>query len=177
VRTDKEFTKLWHDNATGMWARWLTGKYEQALEVGSFEGASAIWLLDMFPDLKITCIDTFSPGFDDITGEYEQRFDRNVAEYKSRVTKIKGKSATALKALPQHKLFDLIYIDGHHSYEAVKEDIRLAYPLLKSGGIMIFDDYNNIEFGVRKAVDEFLDTTLVNNLRLPDDYQMAFIKL
>ena len=177
MRDDKEFTMLWHDNATGMWDRWLTGrKIKRALEIGSFEGASAIWLLDMFPEAKITCIDTFSPGFDDVTGEYEQRFDRNMAEYGSRVTKLKGRSQDVLKTFSKRSRFDFIYIDGHHSYEAVKEDIALAYPLLASGGIMILDDYDNKDFGVKKAVDEFLEETSGQRrciLRQRNDYQMA----
>lgn len=177
MRSDKEWTQYWHDNATGMWARWIDPtKYKRALEIGSFEGASAVWLLDMIPNLKITCIDIFESCFDDVIGEYEQRFDRNVAEYGKRVTKLKGRSIDVLKTFSSRKKFDLIYIDGHHSYEAVQADIALAFPLLKKGGLMIFDDYDNKEFGVRKAVDEFLETVDVEILRESNDYQMAFIK-
>lgn len=181
MRDDKEFTQLWHDNATGMWARWLKNSHvKNALEVGSFEGASAIWLLDLFPESHITCIDIFGPAFDDVTGEYEQRFDRNVKEYGHRVTKLKGKSFDMLSRLlsrGQHESYDFIYIDGHHSYEAVKADAELAYPLLKIGGLMIFDDYDNEDFGVRQAVDEFLETVpIVEVLRERGDYQMAFRK-
>ena len=176
MRDDKEFTQLWHDNATGMWARWLTGDYKRALEIGSFEGASAIWLLDLFPKLKVTCVDTFSPGFDDVTGEYEQRFDRNVEEYGNRVTKLKGKSQDILKTFSKRSKFDLIYIDADHTYEAVLEDLKLSYPLLKKGGLMILDDYDNKDFGVKQAVDEFLKDIDVQVLRERNDYQMAFIK-
>ncbi len=177
MRDDKEFTKLWHDNAIGMWEKWLTGrKPKRALEIGSFEGASAIWLLDFFSGLKITCVDTFSPGFDDVTGEYEQRFDRNVLEYGNRVIKLKGKSTDVLKSFSSRSKYDLIYIDGDHTYEGVKADIELAYPLLKAGGVMIFDDYNNTDFGVRQAVDEYLEGLYVDILRVKYDYQMAFIK-
>jgi predicted O-methyltransferase YrrM len=172
----KEFTQWWHCNYLDMWQRWIPKDIKRALEIGSFEGMSAIWLLDYCPDAKITCIDVFGPAFDDITGEYEQRFDRNVAEYGKRVTKLKGKSHDCLATFSKRSKFDFIYIDGHHTYEAVKQDIALAWPLLKAGGLMIFDDYDNAAFGVRQAVDEFLVGLNIEVLRKDGDYQMAIKK-
>jgi predicted O-methyltransferase YrrM len=37
--------------------------------------------------------------------------------------------------------YDIIYIDGDHHSHSVLEDAILSWPLLKKGGIMIFDDY------------------------------------
>lgn len=171
----KEFTQWWHCNYIDMWRRWIPQDTKKALEIGSFEGMSAIWLMDYCPNVKISCVDIFGPAFDDITGEYEHRFDRNISEYEDRVTKLKGRSEDALKAIYRQR-FDLIYIDGHHTYEAVKRDIELSWRLLKSGGLMIFDDYDNNDFGVRQAVDEFLYSTDVEVLREDGDYQMAIRK-
>ena len=174
MREDKEFTQWWHNNAIGMWERWIPLTVKKGLEIGSFEGASAVWLMDNRPDLQLSCVDIFGPAFDDVTGEYEQRFERNVAEYGDRITKLKGKSADVLKTLPRRATYDLIYIDGDHSYEGAKIDAELAYPLLKKGGVLIFDDYNNDQFGVKQAVDEFLENAGgFVSLREPDDYQMA----
>ncbi len=176
MRTDKEFTQWWHPNCLDMWKRWIPKNVKNALEVGSFEGMSAIWLLDYLPGSKITCVDTFSAGFDDITGEYEERFDRNMKEYGDRVKKVKGKSQEVLKTFDRRKKYDLVYIDAHHEYESVKADLKLCWALLKKGGLMILDDYNNEGFGVRQAVDEFLESVDAEVLRLPEDYQMAFTK-
>lgn len=179
MRDDKEFTQYWHNNAIGMWERWLQlDKLKTGLEIGSFEGASAVWLMDHCPNLTLTCIDIFGPAFDDVTGEYEQRFERNVAEYGDRVIKLKGKSDIMIQTLPLRRQFDLIYIDGDHSYEGAKADAALAYPRLKKGGVLIFDDYDNAEFGVRQAVDEFLEgATGFEVLRQDGDYQMAIKRL
>lgn len=38
-------------------------------------------------------------------------------------------------------LFDFIYIDGSHIAKDVLTDACMAWPLLKQGGIMVFDDY------------------------------------
>lgn len=48
---------------------------------------------------------------------------------------------------------DAIYIDGDHTYEAVKKDINLWKRKIVSGGIMVGDDYKRFE-GVKKAVNE-----------------------
>lgn len=178
MREDKEFTQYWHNNAIGMWERWVPMNIKNGLEIGSFEGASAVWLMDHRPKLTLACVDIFGPAFDDVTGEYEQRFERNVAEYGKRIIKLKGKSTDVLPKLVQAKRFDFIYIDGDHSYEGAKADAELAYPLLKKGGVMIFDDYDNEEFGVRRAVDEFLEGAEgFKVLREDGDYQMAIKRL
>ena len=48
--------------------------------------------------------------------------------------------------------FDLIFIDGSHEYEAVRDDISSWWSKVKQGGVMAFHDYGGWE--VAKAVDE-----------------------
>ena len=36
---------------------------------------------------------------------------------------------------------DLIYIDGDHSYEAVRADLELSFAACKPGGLICVDDY------------------------------------
>jgi hypothetical protein len=50
---------------------------------------------------------------------------------------------------------DLIFIDGDHRYEEVKNDIIHALTLIKSGGIISGHDYSHKTWpGVKRAVDE-----------------------
>lgn len=61
---------------------------------------------------------------------------------------------------------DLVYIDGGHTYDVVKQDLQNYIPLVKPGGFLVIDDCNNkipMPFGyftgiesVRRAVDELL---------------------
>lgn len=53
---------------------------------------------------------------------------------------------------------NFIYIDGEHSYEAVKRDIELYLPKIKNGGIIAGHDYHENWPGVIKAVEEVLGT-------------------
>jgi len=77
---------------------------------------------------------------------------------------------------------ELIYIDGNHYYEAVKEDLELYWPKLKQGGIMFGDDYflntgdrratDGYKAGVRLAVDEFAQA---RNLKVETKYDNFWI--
>lgn len=52
----------------------------------------------------------------------------------------------------------LLFVDGAHTYEAVKGDIDAWLPRVISGGVVVFDDYVDTRptWGVRRAVDELL---------------------
>jgi hypothetical protein len=56
------------------------------------------------------------------------------------------------------KYFDWIYIDGDHRYEFVKKDLELYGPKIKTGGLIVGDDYiwkkNN---PIKRALHEFLE--------------------
>lgn len=57
----------------------------------------------------------------------------------------------------EKKMFDLAFIDGTHTYEAVKQDIEMVLPLIKDDGLISFHDYEEPSehtAGVTKAVDE-----------------------
>ena len=120
------------------------GREVDALEIGSFEGRSAIWLLDnvlTHPNSHLTCVDTFEGSMEHSDAhklELYQRCVSNLSPY-SNVKIMKGYSHEVMKRL--NKKFDFIYIDGDHRASSVLEDAVLAFRLLKFGGILIFDDY------------------------------------
>lgn len=87
------------------------------------------------PLSRITCVDPFRRDREDV-------FDRNLAEFKERIEKVRGWSLPALIGLRQEaRRFDLIYIDGDHRREGVMLDSVLFWPMLRAGGILIWDDY------------------------------------
>jgi hypothetical protein len=114
-----------------------------ALEIGTYEGFSAIWQLENIltdPSSTITCIDIFDEKV------IEDQFDRNIkatgVAYK--VKKLKGSSEIMLRGLNLEQ-YDYVYIDGSHMPKWVLSDAVLSWDLLKKGGLMIFDDYKFIE--------------------------------
>jgi predicted O-methyltransferase YrrM len=138
-----EFTTDWVTPHAKHWTeqlKHLQGKPNvHALEIGSFEGRSAIWALEnilIHPSSSITCVDIF------VEKTYEDKFDRNIqaAGFANKVKKIKGSSQKVLRELEWNS-YDFIYVDGSHVAKDVLVDAVLSWDLLKVGGIIIFDDY------------------------------------
>ncbi len=145
------------------------------LEIGSWQGSSAVIFATLFSDAHITCIDTWQ-GSDalDMSNDPEQLFDFNTADFAKRIQKIKSDSLLALPTLIKaHEKFDLIYVDGSHYDENVIIDSILSWRLLKTNGVMILDDYlwkyspygNNV---AKSAIDWFL-------LRHKGEYRLLFV--
>ena len=74
-------------------------------------------------------------------------------KFKENVQLYKGFSNTELLKIDMSKI-DMIFLDGGHSYETVKSDLSLILNGIKKNKIIICDDYNQINYGVKKAVDE-----------------------
>lgn len=120
------------------------------LEIGSFEGYSAVWLLDQIlthDSSHLTCIDIFE------NEEAECLYDLNISRSSAphRVTKLKGSSDDELIQLGKNN-FDFIYVDGCHEQVNILQDAVLAWRLLKAGGVMTFDDYQLAEDPLFKLV-------------------------
>jgi predicted O-methyltransferase YrrM len=140
------------------------------LEIGSWEGRSAIFFLHFFPHSRLTCVDTFAGSREhteraDWARELpfiEERFEANVAEFGERVSLVKASSAEALPRLrAEGASFDLVFVDGDHSSAAVLQDAELSWSLVGPGGVVVFDDYewdfhDDPASTPRAGVDEFL---------------------
>jgi hypothetical protein len=69
----------------------------------------------------------------------------------------RSRSVEAASAFADDAL-DWVYIDGDHTYEAVKADLEAYYRTVKPGGYLAGDDYGLAGWwgdGVTRAVDEF----------------------
>ena len=77
-------------------------------------------------------------------------------KFKDNVYLYKGFSDTELPKIDMSKI-DMVFLDGGHSYETVKNDLSLIIKRINKGKIIICDDYDQINYGVRKAVDELVD--------------------
>jgi predicted O-methyltransferase YrrM len=87
---------------------------------------------------------------------------RNLHRYGlfGRVVPVIGRFDHILPAL-QDDYFGLIFLDGFHSYEAVRDDTERLLPKLAHGGVLVFHDYGveassagGEPFGVTAALDE-----------------------
>lgn len=56
--------------------------------------------------------------------------------------------------------FDFVFLDADHSYEGIRQDITLWWPLVAPGGLLCGHDYNHPQIGeVKRAVDELFDNS------------------
>lgn len=168
---DAEFvyTNNWFDSvAKKVWESLIPQiKPKRILEVGSYEGASACYLINKLAQespIEIHCIDTWEGGVEHQASDMdmvsvERRFHHNTkiaisrATHKVELTVHKGPSDFCLaKLISQNRgnYFDFIYIDGSHQAPDVLSDAVLGFRLLKVGGIVAFDDYlwaENLPYG------------------------------
>ena len=157
--TEYKFTKDWFEWAPAVWEQLtplLPKKFDRSfLEIGSFEGRSMVWIAGnmMNPSDVLHCIDTWEGGeehSEEDMAAVEARFDHNrnlvhlnhdVDVHKHKGTSTQHLAHWLVEDPKDHPTFDFIYIDGSHVAKDVLTDACMAWPLLKQGGIMVFDDY------------------------------------
>lgn len=102
-----------------------------------------------------------------------RRFERQIAD--GTVVVHRGMSWDIADEIPDGSL-DWAYIDGDHSYEAVKRDIAAYVPKLRPGGVLAGDDYgerSGPRAGVTRAVDELVAFGRLEVVRVSEDRQWA----
>lgn len=128
---------------------------KMVLEIGSYCGRSTICLAQKAR--AVYAVDPFDGRATPVPADTLPTFRRNLQRYgvDDRVTPIRGTSAEVLP--DRAPVFDVVFVDGNHAYEAVREDIRLARTVLRPGGLLVFHDYASAcDPGVKQAVDEML---------------------
>jgi predicted O-methyltransferase YrrM len=182
--SEYQFTQDWFSHNIPVWEQLaaLLPANPKVMEIGSFEGRSMVWIIEnmLGSSGELVCIDTWG-GSEEHSAEtvqgIEDRFDHNRAlamdkkgwdtedQYgPNSVAKVKGVSVDALSSflIDKDKDYDFIYIDGSHIAKDVLTDACMAWPLLKQGGLMVFDDYlwgesRDILHRPRLAVDVFVN--------------------
>jgi predicted O-methyltransferase YrrM len=181
----------WHFPTWNEFLQPLRSAPVRVLEIGSWEGRSALFFLNYFADSHIVCVDTFggnvehlrNPHFAALVPEAERHFDANLAGFGARVEKIKGASADVLPQLGiAARRFDLVYVDGSHRAADVYSDGALAWPMVARNGIVIFDDYEFDEIKdeserPKLGIDAFLAAFEGHYRLLHRAYQVVIAKL
>lgn len=138
-----KFTADWFTSRSPSWEKILipafSGKRVTALELGSYEGRSAIWMLQnvlKHPESRLTCVDLWPA-----TGGFEATFDANMLEADTgkKVTKLRGTVYDMLRRISGK--FDLVYIDADHTAKGALTYAAMTWPMMNVGGLLIWDDY------------------------------------
>lgn len=201
----QQFTVDWFSRSMPAWKALfprVMPRPARILEIGAFEGRSTCFMLEhILPgdlDGEIHCVDSWAGGVehDGIAMDAVlERFKANVGAMLKRFPRHKviahrHLSAVALRQLHAKGLagsFDFAYVDGSHQAADVLEDLVLAFPLLRLGGLVICDDYTwqrqrpgreDLLDSPKLAIDAFTNIyrRRLRFLDWPTTYQMAFLK-
>ena len=139
-------------------------------EIGTSYGFNLVYFLDNLPNIsKVYAIDPYATYYDGPSGWVPQEvmdkvkslFLINVDPHIDKVVFLNQTSDEA-KGSIQDNFLDYIFIDGDHSYEAVKKDMNHYFSKVREGGIFAGHDFS--WEGVTKAVEEF---RIANNISQP----------
>ncbi|KAF8897997.1 glycosyltransferase family 8 protein [Gymnopilus junonius] len=167
--------------------------HPRVLEIGSWEGRSAIFLLNNLckDGSEIVCIDHFDLLGTEAGRQRLSRVQHNLALTGKHARVLAQFSVPALMELLKEEMsakdpgFDWIYVDGSHEADDTLLDGELVWRLARKGAIIIFDDYHwdkEPEDSVhhpKRGIDTFLILHAGEYERLTDDkhYQVVLKKL
>jgi len=150
-------------------------KPESIVEVGSWLGASAIFMATL-TKAPIICVDTFLGSNevlwrDNVVQNVVQNFDRiykqfcvNITskELNKQIVPLPMTSSSAAELMSAHNVkVDMVYIDAGHREREVYADLQDWWPLTNK--VIVGDDYNSSWPGVISAANKFAEE---NNLQL-----------
>lgn len=161
----------------------------EVAELGVYKGAFALEINKLFPNKHLYLFDTFE-GFkmEDIKIEKENNYSkaevgdfsdttieyvRNRLSNPEKVTFIKGYFPDSINIeLPK---FSFVSLDTD-LYESTYQGLKVFYPRLVKGGIIIIHDYNSKQFpGVKEAVRRFCNEEDVYIIPICDMHGSAII--
>lgn len=129
--------------------------YKIAVEVGTDRGIFARDFLDRWHGEMLYCVDDFDvyPEMPWLREPDMLMAIHLLAPHARRCRLMQMTSRDAAHwMLRQHIYPEFIYIDAAHDLDHVLEDIELWWPLVRPGGVLAGDDFDEEHAGVRMAV-------------------------
>lgn len=152
----------------------ITSTSPRILEIGSWEGRSAVFLLEKLCTStgEIICIDHFDLHRTEAGRERYRKLNHNLSLTGRNFRIVDEFSVPGLMVVLRDEIarderqersgFDWIYVDGSHEADDTFLDGELAWRLARKGAIFIFDDYDwNVEpkesiHHPKRGIDAFL---------------------
>tara|TARA_B100000787_G_scaffold136323_1_gene105124 strand:+ start:471 stop:1247 length:777 start_codon:yes stop_codon:yes gene_type:complete len=171
----------WFSSNFNIWKKFLKHLEKiKYLEIGTFEGRSAVFVGELKNTKEITCVDNFKgndePGFksDHINFNFDQVYEnclKNLKKTNVFFNLIKDKSDNFF--LDNNEKFNVIYIDGSHYYEDLKNDFINSKNCLEKKGILICDDF--LSFAYKKKEDNPIVAILECYNKYKNNLEVLFI--
>jgi predicted O-methyltransferase YrrM len=196
---EQYYTQDWFSKETPVWDKYKTLFFNQenirCLEIGSFEGRSTVYMLNNYcngNNSHMDALDTWEGSVEHSSDKKDNlysRFLNNTQKYieGNKLEIYRDYSSNTLMKFVQElnkgtrEKYDVIYVDASHIAKDVLLDAALAWKLLKTGGLMLFDDYEwsyykNPEMNPKAGVDGFLSAHNNMYMMLHKGYQLHIMK-
>jgi predicted O-methyltransferase YrrM len=148
----------------------------ELLELGTFEGLSTVWFVERIPQIlkncliNITSVDDFGKDIKPLNGINMTNIRQNALKNIKLANTINSPNKISFVQNSTNNFFrsnslefDIVYIDGDHSSRQTIFDAMNAFEVLRSDGIIIFDDYlggngdyANLDVSPKFAIDTFV---------------------
>lgn len=146
------------------------------LEIGTHKGntGSSLILSSLNKNVNYYGIDVFSEGWSEkieieeqsIKPASKEQVEAYLKQYSPNVFLYQGTSKDKHADIEKLKIkFDLIWIDGGHSYATLRDDFFMYKSMLSENGVIFIDDYttefsyppgNTIPLGIKPFVDDLI---------------------
>jgi hypothetical protein len=169
-----------NDNQTDGWATFYYGvltkvinhnNYKNVAEVGIGYGTHAKYVLKTTSVSNLILVDPMkyypNDGFatdimskipEVVGNNFNELYDlikKELSLWNDRYTWFRTESLNITEKQVPNESLDCVFIDGDHSYEAVRKDLDFWWQKVRSGGQLLGDDYWMVD--VAKAVHEFAE--------------------
>lgn len=146
-------------------------------EVGVFRGEGSEYLLEHLPKLNLLLVDPWKEWpegstfwdhrrigklkqdeWDAIHQEVVEKFTGESSPFKNRVVIERMTSVEAAeirKKAPRIALYDFVYEDSDHTYDALQTSISAWLPLIRKGGLICGDDFGGRCHAIEPAVRDY----------------------
>lgn len=125
----------------------------KGVEFGIYTGGNAKSMLKTLNIEKLYLVDPYKnyhPTYD--TANFKKAKKKAHKLKRNSVQFIEDYSSNIFKYIDEKEKIDFVYIDANHNYSYVIKDIRIAFELVKDGGVIAGHDFN--QDGVAKAVQQ-----------------------
>ena len=142
------------------------------VEVGSYLGCSSLWVSKHInPTGRVYAHDIWVENMKELNenggppifvDNYFLKFHKNTKHVKN-IYPVRGDSLYTL-SIHDEESIDVAFIDGDHSYTGVQNDLKMTWPRMKEGGVVLMHDCANGSETKKGVIDFFTNLGLEEQL-------------
>jgi len=151
--------------------------FKSGVEVGVADGRNSLTLCTHIPGLELFCVDPWEVYKGNPRAQNNQEENLKAARERLQPFNVRFMQSMSMNAVSNFEpnSIDFVYIDGHHGFDYVMQDLIEWAKIVKPGGIISGHDYYRFRWaGVVNAVDAYTTAHQVNEWFLDDQRETSF---